>query len=244
MKTRLSLLLLALSLLIGCASTDELDENAAAAEIYAQGKDALIGRDYTRAIELYSELESRFPFGVYTQQAILDTAYAQYKNGEPDLAITAADRFIKLYPRHGQVDYAHYLKGLANFNRGDNFIERLMPTDRSIREQKSVQQAYNDFTTLVEKYPQSKYTTDAKQRISYLQNLMARYELNVAQYYFKRKAYVAAANRAKFVIESYPMSKQRKSALEIMQKSYAKLGMDDLANDTKRVLELNYSNKN
>jgi len=196
--------------------------------------------NYEKAIKLYEALESRYPFGESSAQTQLDIAYAYFKNGEPESAVAAADRFIKMNPRNPHVDYAYYLKGLVNYNRDIGFIDRYLPTDSSQRSQKSAQEAYKNFEELVHKFPGTLYLSDARSRMIALKNNIAMHEVHVARYYLKRKAYVASANRAAAVIEKYQRTPAVPYALQAMQEAYSQLGLKDLADDVKRVYDLNY----
>jgi outer membrane protein assembly factor BamD len=235
---------LSLALVVsGCGLLpDKIDETKdwSAQKLYSEAKASLNEGDYQTAIDYYEKLEARYPFGKFAQQAQLEIAYAYYKYDEPESAIAAADRFIRLHPKHPSVDYAHYVKGLANFNRGKGLVERYLPTDASQRDQGAALQSFNDFAELVRRYPDSRYADDAAKRMQYLKNNLAMYEIHVARYYMKRGAYVAAANRAKYVIENYPKTPATPDALVLMVKAYRQLDLTDLANDALRVLELNY----
>ena len=238
-------LLLVISLLIlgGCSLLpDQIDNTKdwSADRFYTEAKDAMNSGDYGTAIKYFETLEARYPFGRYAQQAQLEVIYAYYKDNEPVSAVSAADRFIKLYPRHPFVDYAYYLKGLANFNAGRGLIERYIPQDASQRDPGAARQSFQDFSDLVKRFPNSKYTNDAILRMAYLRNNLAKYEINVANYYMKRGAYVAAANRAKYVVENYPRTPSMPDALGILAKAYKVMELDDLSADALRVLELNY----
>lgn len=239
-----SFLLLALLLITsGCAFLpDQIDETSdwSANQLYAKAKQELADKNYEKAIDYFEKLEARFPFGLYAQQAQLEIAYAYYKYEEPELAISAADRFIKIYPRHPNVDYAWYIKGLTNYNRGKVFIDRYLPQEPAERDTFSMQRSYDDFSQLVQRYPHSTYATDAAQRMIFLRNNMAEYEIYVADYYMRRTAYVAAASRGKYVIENYQRTPAVEDGLVIMVRAYRKLGVNDLANSAMRVLQLNY----
>jgi outer membrane protein assembly factor BamD len=211
-------------------------------QVYQKGVEMLDGSNYSAAIHAFQRLSSRFPFGPYTEQSQLNLAYAQYKDDKQDEAYSTVNRFIKTYPTHRHVDYAYYLRGLINFNRTGGFIERYAGQDMTKRDQANQRQSFDDFSSLVTRYPQSAYTDDARQRMIYLRNRMAQAELNIAFFYYKRNAYVAASNRAKSIIETYPQTPQAGDALAIMVDSYKKLGQDKLADDTERVLKLNYPN--
>jgi outer membrane protein assembly factor BamD len=196
--------------------------------------------NYDKAIKIYEALESRYPFGDSSAQTQLDIAYAYFKNSEPEAAIAAADRFIKMNPRNPHVDYAYYLKGLVNYNRDIGFIDRFLPTDTSQRDPGSARDAYRNFEELTQRFPGSRYLADARLRMIALRNNLAMHEVHVARYYLKRKAYIAAANRAASVIETYQRTPAVPYALQVMQEAYSELGMKELANDAKRVYELNY----
>ncbi|MBI4006188.1 MAG: outer membrane protein assembly factor BamD [Gammaproteobacteria bacterium] len=241
-----SLILVLVMVISGCTYFDEKEDDPtetwSAERLYAEAKGALDSGNYTRAVEYYEKLEGRFPFGVYGQQALLDLSYAYYKNDDTDSAVSTADRFIKLYPQNAHVDYAYYLKGLANFNRGKGFTERYLPLDASQRDPSSALHAFEDFNELLRLFPESEYADDAKQRMVYLRNLLAEHEVDVANYYMRRGAFVATANRARYVIEKYPRTPSVPDALVLMAKAYKVMEMDDLSADALRVLELNYPN--
>lgn len=242
--TRLFAPLLALFLaLSGCSLLpDQIDETKgwSAQKLYAAAKDALNSGNYERAIDLYGKLEARYPFGRYAQQALLESAYAYYKYDEPDTAIATLDRFIRTYPRHPNLAYAYYLKGLANFNRGETFIDRYLPRDPSERDAGAARQSFFDFQELVRRFPDSPYARDARQRMIFLRNNLARYEVHAADYYMRRGAYVAAANRARYVIQNYPGTPAVPDALQMLVRAYRALDLNDLAADAERVYRLNY----
>ena len=242
---RLSSFLLLTALLItsGCSILPEqVDETNdwSANQLYSKAKQELKQKNYEKAIEYLEKLEARFPFGQYAQQAQLEIAYAYYKYEEPELAIAAADRFIKIYPRHPNVDYAWYIKGLTNYNRGKTVVDRYLPQEPSERDTFTMRQAYDDFSQLVQRYPNSSYAKDSAQRIIYLRNNMAEYEIHVADYYMRRSAFVAAANRGKYIVENYQRTPAVKDALVVMVRAYRKLDVGDMANSAMRVLQLNY----
>jgi len=244
---RISKLLLAgplvAALLAGCSLLPEkIDETQgwSVQQLYSEAKDSMSSGNYKTAIEYLDKIQARYPFGRYAQQAQIDTIYCQYKDNEPDAAIAAADRFIKANPRHPYVDYAYYMKGLANFNRSNSLLERLAPTDRSRTDTNTARQAYSDFAELTRKFPDSKYAEDARQRMLFLHNSLAAYEINVANFYLRRGAYVAALNRATYVLKTYARTPAAEDALSIMTQAYIKMDMPQLANDSLRVLERNY----
>jgi outer membrane protein assembly factor BamD len=229
--------------LFGKGKEEESDEYAdwTAERFFTEAKQALNEKQYDRAVRLYEKLEARYPFGQYATQAQLDIAYAYYKNDEPDSAIAAADRFIKLNPTHKNVDYAYYLKALVNYNRDIGFIDRFLPTDPSQRDPGSALESYKEFEELIRRFPNSQYVEDAKQRIIALRNNLALYEIHVADFYMRREAYLAAARRCAVVIREYQKTQAVPSALQIMERAYRKLGMNDLADDAARVYALNYA---
>jgi outer membrane protein assembly factor BamD len=233
--------LLAILFLAGCKSDgDERDAQLSAPEIYETAKRSMRNGAYDRAIQNYRLLQSRFPFGRYTEQAQLELGYAYYKNYDPELAISTMDRFIRTYPTHPNVDYAFYLKGLANFSRGKGLLTRVLPGEYSDRDQDFARRAFQDFSELLRQFPDSRYADDARSRMIYLRAEMAQYEIHVAQYYLRREAYVAAANRAKYVLETYLESPSTGDALAILAEAYQHLELDELSQDTRRVLMLNY----
>jgi outer membrane protein assembly factor BamD len=169
-------------------------------------------------------------------------AYAHYKDNEPALAIAAADRFIKLYPQHPNVDYVYYLKGLANFNEDLGVLGYIGNQDMTERDPKAAVESFDAFKELVARHPDSKYAPDATLRMNYLVNALASHEVHVARYYLKRSAYVAAANRAQFVLKTYPQAPANEEGLVILVKSYDALGMKDLRDDAERVMLKNFPN--
>ncbi|MGQ0656491.1 MAG: outer membrane protein assembly factor BamD [Chromatiales bacterium] len=244
---RLLLGLLTATLLAGGGCSyfkEQEDETAKWTEqrLYNEAKANLDSGSYSEAVKHYEKLQARHPFGQYSQQAQLDLAYAYFKQEESASAVAACDRYIKLYPNSVGIDYAYYLKGLANFNQGKGFTERYLPTDPSQRDPGAAAQSFNDFTDLVKRFPGSKYTEDARLRMVYLRNILAQHEVNVAKFYMRREAYVAAANRARYVVENYQRAPAIPEALTVMAKAYRVLGMDDLSQDALRVLEYNFPN--
>ncbi len=213
-----------------------------AKQFHDKAREAMDAGNYQKAIKLYETLEARYPFGDYAAQTQLDVAYAYYKNDDSEAAIAAADRFIKIHPRNPAVDYAYYLKGLVNYNRGIGFLDRFLPTDASQRDPGNARNAYDNFAELIRRFPDSKYVPDAKQRMVALRNNLAMYEVHVARFYMKRRAYVAAANRASHVVQEYQRTPAVPYALQIMRQAYTKLNLTDLATDAERVYQQNYPN--
>lgn len=250
-QTLAKMALLATLVLGGCGLLPEVvDETAgwSAQKLYSEAKDELGSGNYERAIKLFETLEARYPYGRFAQQAQIEIAYAYYKDAEPISAIAAADRFIKLHPNHPNVDYVYYLKGLVNFNDDLGILGKLSllgmrdVQDMSERDPRAAKEAFQSFKELATRFPDSKYTPDALARMKYLVNALAAHEIHVAKYYLKREAWVAAANRAKEVLKTYPEAPALEEALAIMVFSYDKLGLAELRDDAQRVLTLNFPN--
>lgn len=236
----LVLCLVALAIaLAGCNSDDRIDTRTAE-EIYADAKQRLDAGNWGAAVQDYRILQTRFPFGRYAEQAQLEMAYAFFRAGMPEQALATADRFIRTYPTHPNLDYAFYIRGLINYEQQVGFLERLMPSRVRDRDQSSALEAFRDFDELCRRFPDSRYCPDARQRMVYLRNNLAYHELVVAAYYMRRKAFVAAANRARYLIETYPGSPQGGDALVMLHEAYAALDMPDLAESSVQVLEYNY----
>jgi len=222
------------------ASRDREEMDWPEERLYKMAKDRLDSGSCTGAIEYYEKLQNRFPFGDYTQQAQIELAYCYFRTDDPALAIDVIDRFIKLYPSHSHVAYAYYLRGLVNFGRGWGFTERFFRKDESQRDPGASLDSFNDFNVVVKRYSDSIYFEDARLRMVYLRNMLAQHEVNVANYYMRRGAFVAASNRARYVVEKYQQAPAMPNALVILAKSYRVLEMEDLAQDALSVLELNY----
>lgn len=213
-------------------------------ELYSKAHAALENADYDYAEKQYQRLIARFPSGDYNEQAQLDLAYAQYKDNKPDDAYSTINRFIKTYPANKHVDYAYYLRGLINFDRTSGYIERFVYREnaQTRRDQGYNLQAFDDFSELSRRFPNSAYTADARQRMIFLRNTLAQHEIDVAEFYLRHKAYVASADRAQYVIEHYQESPQAGDALAILTRSYLSLKHKDLAAQSRKVLAMNYPN--
>lgn len=231
--------------LTGCGlfpnSVDE-DKSASAQKLYSTAKEAMGSADYEKAVKYFELLEARYPYGRYAQQAQLEVAYAYYKSREPASAIAACDRFIKLHPNHPSVDYAYYLKGLINFNEDIGFLGYVVTQDLSDRDPQAARESFEAFKELTTKFPESKYAPDALKRMSYLVNALASHESYVAQYYYRRGAYVAAVNRAQSLLKTYPETPATEAGLAVMVRSYDKMGLPELSKDAQRVLEKTFPN--
>jgi len=239
MKFRL--LLISITLLLNACASIEKEESAdwKAEQFYKQAKQDLDKGSFEQAIANFQLLEARYPFGSYTQQAQLDLAYAYYKFDEHISAVSSAEHFIKLHPRHPNVDYAYYLKGLANFHRGQGLSEKFFKRDYSKINQTQLKDAYQNFDTLIRKFPDSRYNADARQRMIFLRNKMAQHELQTAQYYFKRSAYIAAVNRGQYILSHFDGAPIIPDALALMAQAYEKLDMPELAAESWQILRLN-----
>ncbi|MGE0482814.1 MAG: outer membrane protein assembly factor BamD [Gammaproteobacteria bacterium] len=211
-------------------------------KLYHAAKDRLDSGSCSSAIEYYEKLQARYPFGVYTQHAQLEMAYCYFRTDDPAQAVATIDRFIKLYPTHQHMAYAYYLRGLINFGRGYGLTERYLPKDPSQRDPGASLQSFNDFSELIKRFPDSIYVEDSQLRMKHLRNILAQHEVNVANYYMRRGAFVAGANRARYVVENYQQTPAMPEALVLLAKCYKVLELDDLAADATRVLELNYPN--
>ena len=240
------LTLCALILLAGCGpGKGEIDPTAdwSVEKFYLEARAELDKGNYLTAIEYYETLESRFPFGKYATQAQIDVAYAYFKFEEPDSAITALDRFIKLHPRHPTVDYAYYLKGLVNFERGGTILDVIVVRDLSEFDRNLLLRAYNDFKLLTQRFPSSDYVTDARKRMIFLRNELARADFAVANYYASLGAWVAVTGRTRFILQNYQGTEVIKSTLELQLTAYQTLGLEQLARDTQRIIALNYEKR-
>lgn len=227
--------------LIACSSTSpDAAKNVPVEEMYSDAKKHLDEQSYEEAIKQFEALQSRYPYGRYAQQSQLEIAYAYYKQNEPESAIAAADRFIKQYPNNPHVDYAYYVKGLANFNADIGIFGLAFGQDPTERDPKAAQDSFAAFKDLVTRFPASKYTPDSRLRMQYLLNALAKYDIHVAGYYLRRGAHVAAVNRAKEVLTLYPNTPSTRDALLILVQGYDAMGMKQLRDDAQRVLDKNF----
>ena len=229
--------------LVACSSNEELPdiaEDAGEQQIYDEAERYLQGDNYDLAVKSLELLESRYPFGKYAEQAQLELIYAHYNAYEHEAAVEAADRFIRLHPQHPNVDYAYYMKGLAAYSGNEDIFARFMPTDPTKRDTSHAKEAFAEFSQLLARFPDSPYAADAKARMVYLRNLLARHELEVANYYLRRGAYLAAVNRGRFVVENFERTPAVADGLAIMAQGYIMLGMDELAKQSIQVLAANY----
>lgn len=232
----------------GCARMGKLfkdkdaDEGVPAAQLYDKAHSQMTRGNWSGAETSFKRLVAQYPYGDYTEQAMVETAYAQYKAGKHEEAISSIDRFIRTYPTHRLTSYMYYLRGLVNSSRDTVFLQRVWRLDASRRDLATPTQAYNDFSIVVDRYPNSRYAADAGKRMADLRNMFARHELDVALYYLRRTAYVASAARAKHLLETYPQSIYQNDAVATMAAAYTGLGNETLAADAKRVLQQNAPN--
>ena len=242
MKRHAGLSVVLVFVLAACAGGDAADptRNFSEAELYRQAKEALDDRDFETAIDYYTKLGARFPFGNHAPQGQLDLVYAYFKFREPDSAIEEAERFIEFHPRHPETAYAYYIKGLTNYGRQYGWFDRVLRTDRAERDTSDFAAAFEDFKAVVEQFPDSRYAADATDRMVELRDTLARHELLIAEFYLARDAWVAASNRAEYVVRNFPSSPSAGPALAVMVRSYRAMGLDDLAADSLRVLRANY----
>ena len=241
-KTLLSLMLVSTLTLQGCSTLNGLiekpDDEKTVEEFYTDATEAFQDEQWDTAIQNYEKLKAYFPYGRYAEQTHLELAYAYYRYDEPESAIVELDEFIRLFPKHKNLAYAYYLKALAADSIIRSWLDNYI-TDPATRDVKSAKRAYDYYSEVLTRFPDSRYATAASKRLIILRNQMARHEVKVAEFYFKKQAFLASANRANYVLENYPQASVTLQALEILENSYSKLGMSETASDIKRVFELN-----
>lgn len=248
--TRLPILLLLLTVLAGCQSTKDFfgmdgepnlpeTETLPVEELYAMGKKELDEGDYDKAEKVFTRLVARFPYGAISEQAQLDLAFAQFKLAKYEEASSTVSRFIKMYPVSTQIDYAYYLKALINFDRENRWLAKIARLNMSARDLGAAQQSYNDFNEVIRRFPTSKYAPEARDRMIYLRNRLALHDLDVGIFYYNREAYVSAAGRAKYLLETYPQSSVENDAVALLTAAYTAMGQETLAQDSRRILEAN-----
>ena len=211
---------------------------------YDQAQRRMTAKNFFGAIESLEAIETMYPFGKYAEQAQVELIYANFMNSDNEASHAAAEKFIRLHPRHPNIDYAYFMKGLSSYTRDDTLMVRLSNTDLSNRDISGAKQSFAELTEFLTRFPESQYAPYAKQRNVYLRNMIARNELAAADYYQSIDAHVAAVRRAKYVIENIPNSSENFRALKVLEKSYDALGYEDLRQDIVKIIELNYSDKN
>ncbi|GGC03833.1 outer membrane protein assembly factor BamD [Marinobacterium zhoushanense] len=239
---KVSAALVLATLLSACSwwGGDKLAPDVPEQQLYEEALSAMDDDNYALAVEKLQLLEARYPFGQYSEQAQLELIYAYFKTYEPESASAAADRFVRLHPNHANIDYAYYMKGLTAFEQDRSFLTRYLPLDETQRDPGAARDSFDSFATLVSRYPESEYAPDAQKRMQYLKNRLATHEIHVAAYYMKRQAWVAAANRGRYVVENFQETPAVPDALAVMGEAYTELGMTELANNAYKVLELNF----
>ena len=241
----LLIVLLAAMVTSGCArmkgmfKDEDADEGVAVETLYEKGHASMRRGNWSGANTTFRRLVAQYPYGNYTEQALIETAYAQYKMGDNEEAISSIDRFIRTYPTHRNVAYMYYLRGLVNSNRDTVFLQRVWTLDASRRDLATPMQGFNDFNIVVDRYPNSRYAADARQRMVALRNMFARHELEVALYYMRRGAWISATERARYLLETYPQSEFQNDAVAVLAGAYDELGNEALAADARRVLQQN-----
>ena len=241
LKLIISCLLIPL-LFTACASNQNQFEEYSEDELYQLSRQYMIDHKYSKAISAYQALETRFPFGQYGEQAQLEVIAGYYQASEYEAAITAADRFTRLHPDHPNADFAYYYKGLSNFDANRSLFDRFFEMDMSQRDLGTARDSFQDFSELVSKYPDSRFAADARGRMTFLRNLMARGEVHIADHYFQRGSYAAAANRGRFVVEHYQETPAVPDGLAVMVQAYRLMNLPELEKDSLRTLQLNFPN--
>lgn len=231
--------LLALSLLFGCSSSDEVVPDVPASELYTEAQSSLRSGNWITAIEKMEALDSRYPFGPYSEQVQLDLIYAYYKNGDLPLALATIERFSRLNPTHSKMDWVLYMKGLSNMAQDQNFVHDAFNIDRSDRDPEPVKKAFNDFKRLLQRYPDSAYAADAQKRMFALKNRLAYYDLATADFYLRREAWIAAINRCQELQKTYPDTEAARKSLKIQLEAYKQLGLTESVERTKALMQLN-----
>jgi len=243
MKFRLILACIAAITLNACSSAPEELDTSRLTEVeagYARAQQAMANSNFNAAVQVLEALNTRFPFGPLTHQIQLDLIYVYYKTSDLDKALASIDRFTRLNPNHQSIDYALYMRGLTNERAAENFFQEFVGIDRSDRDPSKAREAFDDYAELVRRFPDSKYAADARQRMIGIKSRLARYEIAVAEYYIKREAYLAAANRGKYVLENFADTPEVELALRVMAEAYKNLGLTELHDDTVATLQQNF----
>lgn len=235
-----TLLILSCLVLAACSSTDKRSDELTEREFYNEAREAMDDNNFLIASERLQQLESRYPFGQYAEQAQLELIYTQYMMSDLESSLASAERFIRLHPLHKQVDYAYYLRGLAVYELGFSFVERYLPSDQARRDPTPFRDAFNYFDELIRRYPDSQYNVDAQKRMIFLRDRLAQYEMGVGQYYMKRHAYLAAAERAERIMLGYQGTSVVGDALAMQVEAYDLLGQEFESEQALALLKLNY----
>ena len=231
MKNKFTLTLLALLLIGGCSSVQEEEREEPEVILYKQSQDRINAKNFIGAVESLSRIERFYPIGVYAEQARADLIYAFYMSGDYDNAYASSEKFIRLYPRNTNIDYAYFMRGMTGYYEDDGLLSSVFSLDLSKRDVSTAMKSYADLTEFMIRYPESEYVDVARERLIFLRNLIASSELDGAEYYLKRGAYLGALNRANYVLKNIPDSSEKDRALRIMKEAYEKLGYDEYAEE-------------
>jgi|TARA_B100001059_G_scaffold92878_2_gene91971 outer membrane protein assembly factor BamD len=239
MKNKFFILVISAMILMSCASSDQEETEPAEVLLYRMAQDRINAQNYMGAVESLARIERFYPFGVYAEQARADLIYAHYMTGDYDQAYAASEKFIRLYPRNTNIDYAYFMKGMTGYYADDGLLGNLFSLSLAKRDTSGAMQSYADLTEFLIRYPESEYIDSARERLIFLRNLIASSELDGAEYYMKRGAYLAALNRANYVLKNIPNSTETQRALDIMKRSFIELGYEDYAEKISSVEVIN-----
>ena len=239
MKNKFPLLIISILILMGCASNEKEEAEPPEVQLYRMAQDRINAQNYLGAVDSLARIERFYPFGVYAEQARADLIYAHYMSGDFDQAYAASEKFIRLYPRNTNVDYAYFMKGMTGYYADEGILGNIFSLSLAKRDITGAMQSYADLTEFLIRYPESEYIDAARERLIFLRNLIASSELDGAEYYLKRGAYLAALNRANYVLKNIPNSTEKQRALDIMKKSFIELGYEEYAEKVSSVEALN-----
>lgn len=239
MKNKFPLLIVSILILMGCASSEKEEAEPPEVQLYRMAQDRINAKNFLGAVDSLARIERFYPFGVYAEQARADLIYAHYMSGDFDQAYAASEKFIRLYPRNTNVDYAYFMKGMTGYYADEGLLGNIFSLSLAKRDITGAMQSYADLTEFLIRYPESEYIDAARERLIFLRNLIASSELDGAEYYLKRGAYLAALNRANYVLKNIPNSTEKQRALDIMKKSFIELGYEEYAEKVSSVEELN-----
>ena len=220
MKNKFPLLIISILILMGCASNEKEEAEPPEVQLYRMAQDRINAKNFLGAVDSLARIERFYPFGVYAEQARADLIYAHYMSGDFDQAYAASEKFIRLYPRNTNVDYAYFMKGMTGYYADEGLLGNIFSLSLAKRDITGAMQSYADLTEFLIRYPESEYIDAARERLIFLRNLIASSELDGAEYYLKRGAYLAALNRANYVLKNIPNSTEKQRALDIMKKSF------------------------
>ena len=239
MKNKFPLLIISILILMGCASNEKEEAEPPEVQLYRMAQDRINAKNFLGAVDSLARIERFYPFGVYAEQARADLIYAHYMSGDFDQAYAASEKFIRLYPRNTNVDYAYFMRGMTGYYADEGLLGNIFSLSLAKRDITGAMQSYADLTEFLIRYPESEYIDAARERLIFLRNLIASSELDGAEYYLKRGAYLAALNRANYVLKNIPNSTEKQRALDIMKKSFIELGYEEYAEKVSSVEALN-----